>query len=285
MKVYRVVPDSFFMLNILKKFENDPRTFEDIYYKMGYISFGQNTKHSYNNIYRNLSDQERCGKYFFLFIEDAVWNGLVLLNSFHSIEQNYTFIILEYEIPDDLVLKHIGYGDYTRDIFKNYVMECFVTKNDITHNGLSYINISDEAKEKGLVCAFENSLSTIDEYAEAAYFENEFYKSFFNVDNLNEIIHEPNVLIKGLINSPFYEAYMNSQIIQTSFITGKLIYVNDFVDDYHQLIEKLESRDKRFDNVNDQNHFKQELMYYSEQDTEEAKERIKTLLKERYYMK
>lgn len=284
MKVYRAVPDSFFMLNILKKFENDQRTFEDVYYKMGYISFGQNTKHSYNNIYRNLSDQERCGKYFFLFIEDAVLNGLSILNSFHGIEQNYTFIILEYEIPDDLVLKHIGYGDYTRDCFQNYVMECFVTKNDMINNKMS-INISAEEKERGLVSAFENSLNAIDEYADAAYFENEFYKKFFNVNNLSKIIHEPNLLIKRLINSPFYETYINSQIIQSSFITGNSIYVNDFVDDYHQLIEKLEPIDNRFDNVNDQDYFKKELMYYSSQDTEEAKESIKTLLKERYYMK
>lgn len=285
MKVYRVVPDSFFMLDILKKFENDYRTFEDIYYKMGYISFGQNTKHSYNNIYKKLSNQERCGKYFFLFIEDAVWNGLSLLNSFHGIEKNHTFIILEYEIPDDLVLKHIGYGDYARDCFQNYVMECFVTKNDMINNKMSSINISTKEKENGLVYALENSLNAIDGYADAAYFENEFYKKFFNVDNLSEIIHEPNLLIKRLINIPFYKTYMNSQIFQTSFITGNLIYVNDFVDNYHQLIEKIEPRDKRFENVNDQVYFKKELMYYSSQDTEDAKESIKTLLKERYYMK
>lgn len=285
MKVYRTIPDSFYIQSI-NAIKNDKRIFEDVYYRMGYISFGQHANHSYNTIYKKLSDKERCGKYFFLFIDDAVRNGLSLLNSFHSIYHNNTFIILEYEVPDDLVLKHIGNGDYTSDAFKNYVMECFITKDDLDNGKSASIRISNEKKEKGLTSAFENSLKTIVDYADAAYFEYKFYQEFFNVDDLSKIIHKPNLLASRLIISPFYDAYMNtsSKIIQTSFITGKSIYVNDFVDDYHQLIDKLEPREKRFKDSNDQHHFKQELLYYSRQDTVEAKEKIKTLLKERSFM-
>lgn len=283
MKVYRTVPDSFYMKNISNG--NDKRIFEDIYYRMGYISFNQYIKHSYNNIYKKLSDQEKCGKYFFLFLEDAIWNGLSLLSSYHDIHDNTTFMVLEYEVPDDLVLKHIGYGDYTRDILPNKVMECFITKDDIDNNNSSSTNISTEEKENGLIRAFENSLKNMGDNVWNLYSQYVFYQEFFNVDDLSEIINNPNMLVEKLIDLPFYDAYMNksSQIIKTPFITGKLIYVN-YSDDYNQLVEKLEPRNKRFDNFNDQKQFKNRLLYYSSEDTEEAKEEIKTLLKERKYM-
>lgn len=91
--------------------------------------------------------------------------------------------------------------------------------------------------------------------------------------------------VKKLINSPLYNDYMNknNEIIKTPFITGKLTYVY-YSDDYDQLVEKLEPLNKRFNDFDDQYQFKNELLHYSSIDSDDAKEKVKKLLKERHYM-
>lgn len=285
MKLYRAVPNSFYMKDILKGTKNDRHIFEDVYYRMGYIPIRQHINHNYNTIYRKLNDQEKCGKYFFLFLEDAIWNGLSLLQSFHNIHGSITFIILEYEVPDDLVLKHIGNGSYTSDAFPNLIMECFITKDDIYGNKSSSINISNEEKENGLIKAFENGLKSIEGNKYELYSQYLFDQQFFNIDDLSEVINNPNMAVKKLINSPLYNDYMNknNEIIKTPFITGKLTYVY-YSDDYDQLVEKLEPLNKRFNDFDDQYQFKNELLHYSSIDSDDAKEKVKKLLKERHYM-
>ena len=282
MKVYRAIPDVFYTDNYLK--EDRKSTFEDIYYGMGYIPFNE-LHHSYNNIYKNLSSEEKkAGKYFFLFAEDAIWNGLFLLKSFHNAHLS-TFKVVEYDVPDELVLKHIGSGDYKKDAFENRCMECFLTKDDIEGEHILTTELSEEEKHLGIFNAFQNSLKSIVDYDHQVYFETEFYKDYFNCCDLSSLVNNADKLEKGLVNSPLYTKFMNSEIsiVKTPIITGKIFRVNEF-DDWSDLAKPFRSIGERFENYNDQERFKRQLIYFSGSDDQESKEKVKTLLKEKQYM-
>lgn len=283
MKVYRVMPDSFYLKNYLS---GNNTAFEDIFYKMGYISFREENKHSYNTIYKKLSsDEKKFGKYFFLFVDDALWHGLFLLKSFHCMRID-TFMIVEYEIPDELVLKHIGYGDYSKSAFKELVLECFVTKSDLEGLKISSLNLKKEEKEQALLNSFKSSLDTVIKYDEAAWDQLEFYKELFNAEELNQIVSDNDLLSKELLNSSLCDSFVNSdyEIIKTPFITSRIIYINRFVDKFNVVAEKLEPIGTRFENYEEKEFFKKQLLFYSDKDTAEAKEKMEVLLKSKGYM-
>lgn len=286
MKVYRAIPDTFYTENYLGNYlgEKKKSIFEDIYYSMGYTAFNE-LNHNYNTIHKNLSDDEKtAGKYFFLFAEDAIWNGMFLLKAFHEANL-HTFMIVEYDVLDELVLKHIGSGDYKKDVFENRCMECFLTKDDIEGSHIFTSEVSEEEKHSGIFNAFQNSLNSIISYDDATPFEEEFYRDYFNVDNLASLISDPEKLEKGLVNSPLYTEFMNLEIpiVKTPLITGKVFRVNEF-DEWDELAEPFELIGERFKDYSEQRRFKRQLIGLSSSDNPENKEKIKTLLKEKQYM-
>lgn len=283
MKVYRVMPDSFYVENYLN--ESKKTSFEDIYYKMGYVLFSDQTIHSYNSIYRKLSeDEKKHGKYFFLFIEDAISNGLFLLKAMHALNVN-TFLITEYDVEDDLVLKHVGYGDYSRGIFKHDCMECFITKEDMDGLNISSKIILPEERESEIFAAFDNSIKTIADYGDAAPWAFEFYKNYFGVDDLSTILEDKNELRQKLVNSALYDSFMNTEhnLIKSPFITGKTWRINEF-DNLKAIIQCEEPYGNRFTDSDEQYYFKKQLQNYSNLDGDEAKEKVKSLLKDKNYM-
>ena len=120
MKIYRVVPDSFATGERLNA--NDKVGSEDIYYKMGYTPFSEKIgRHNFNT----LNCENKQGKYFYLFAEDAIQEGSNLINVYHRLGVD-TFSVIEYDMPEDIIMKNIGYGDYTHDIMPLYLIESFI---------------------------------------------------------------------------------------------------------------------------------------------------------------
>ncbi len=60
-------------------------------------------------------------------------------------------MILEYDIPIDMIMKHIGYGDYTYDIMPLYLIETFIEKDDFDGTVISSDDIDEHEKQKHLI--------------------------------------------------------------------------------------------------------------------------------------
>ena len=153
MKIYRVVPNSFASGERLK---NEKVFSEGIYYSMGYTSIPRKTPHKFNNI----KCEDKIGKYFFLFLEDAVAVGNSLIKNFHRLNSS-TCTILEYDVPEELIFKHIGYDEYKSDIFPIYLAKTFIEKDDLGNNPLRSYDIADIEKEKYFLQAFERFLKLV----------------------------------------------------------------------------------------------------------------------------
>lgn len=287
MKVYRVMPDSFCLENCSS--QNSRSIFEDIYYKMGYVSFGENpVRHSYNTIFKKLSIEERnYGKYFFLFLEDALQKGEILLSAFHNIYPVNRFLIVEYDMPDDLVLKYLGSGDYSRSSYKDLVAECFIPKSDLENDSIPSLEILDDKKLYGLNRAFTDSLRGTSYTEGAAHFMAEYYKELYGVSDLQGLFNNLDVLRSNFAGNYIYDSYMRTQIstIKSPFITGKVIGIDTRIDNLGQVTESLEPWGKRFDSLREQEKFKNELIYYASQDTEVASSKARSLLKKKKYIK
>lgn len=102
MKIYRAVPDSF--VTGKKMNQHFLTGVEDIYYMSGYTSFlGKRGFHDFNNL---VIDQNKDGKYFYLFAEDAIEEASKLIRGFHRLSMD-TCSLLEYDVPEDMILKKL----------------------------------------------------------------------------------------------------------------------------------------------------------------------------------
>lgn len=286
MKIYRVMP--FDIQRYTRFTENGYINVEDIYYNAGYISFrNKDIHHTNNNIYREIPKEEyNDGKYFFLFIEDAITKGHIL-NRFHNTRYNH-FFIAEYNIPEDLILKYIGYGDYTFDIIKDYALECFIKKSDF----LGQIEKSNELDENFKIDALISSLNQLLINDLCFKFDNDFYTKLFKVEDLASVINNEEAIKRVLLNCSYYNSFLQTSVdlIKTPYITGKIIAVND-----RQLFREYKGRwnsseyFKQFgldaDFSEKQKDFKNDLLSYAGlYNKEKDSDKIKSLLKERKYI-
>ncbi len=223
MKVYRVIPDTFLVDSRIE--EIPPKATEGIFYKMGYTSLSSTVKHTTNTIYKDLN--QTIGKYFYLFFEDAVKIGYSFLNDYHYHFLN-TFLILEYDIPLEIILKHFGYGIYTST---KVLLETFIQKEDFgtkifTTKDLKY-NDKKETITKEFLISMENILEFGYDYSEEDF---EFYFNQLNILCFNEF--------KTFLQSEekietFLKDYMfnfnntiNRELIKSPFITNRVIRIN-----------------------------------------------------------
>lgn len=282
MKIYRVVPES---LATGKKINQHSLTgVEDIYYMAGYTSFlGKRGFHEFNNID---IDKNIDGKYFYLFAEDAIEEARKLLRGFHHLSLD-TCSILEYDIPIDIVLKNIGYGDYTEDIYPWYIVETFIEKDLFGNKTITTAELSDEEKLVYLENSLAETLRRIQEFGFSSFNDCLFYKKLFDTKDLNSVINNSKALAGAIQDSSFYQVFLEEQgeLIKSKYNTKKIVPVNsDYL--YHELGDYEEIKDyyKRIYNLNcdfsqDQRDFKDELLKAIK--NEKKDEEIKKLLKEK----
>lgn len=238
MKVYRVVPDCFLVRG--KKLDTSNKVYmEGIYYKMGYTTFSLEER-DYD--FNDLQCENKQGKYFFLFAEDAVRNGQSLYNSFHRIITDL-LLIEEYDIPEDIVMKNIGLGDYSRDIMSSFCIETFIEKENFGNQEISTDQIDEKEKLRFLVYAFKESLNRMKEYRYCLDVEDaiDYYSDVFKVDILSSTINDEQIE-KVLLNSEIYSTYLKQyrKLILSPLITKKIIPLN--LGFFHSVSGNLEEK-------------------------------------------
>ena len=280
MKIYRVIPDSFSTGERLSTTKHTG--LEDIYYKMGYTSFlGKRGFHQDNTLYKNIKED---GKYFFLFPEDAIIQGYSLLFGFHGLYLN-TFFVVEYDMPEEIVFKNIGCGDYGESFFSDWLIaETHIEKSDLGKI-LTTDKILNERKLETLVEVFNESLNLM------LNFEHHSYDDQVHYMHLCDSIDDREKLRKVLLDSSFYQAFINAkgELVKSPYITGKVIPVNNSyirfkLHGWENSTDYFEQKGIRFDMSKEQMEFKKEFKSYIVNSQKKDKEKAKSLLKERKYI-
>lgn len=297
MKVYRVVPNTFSTGERLDS-SRIPGG-EDIYYKLGYASFvGERGFHKHNNLFDE-SEQIEDGKYFFLFLEDAIKQGYYLLTMFHYLRDVGSFYILEYDFPEEVVLKHFGYGDYLdKNGCANPLFEVFIDKKDFSTGAKEVIgtqSLSSKLIQKTLFDSFGDVLKAAERIVAFAptefvlydnYFEKNYWQGFYDVVDNSEITKD--ILVNSRLFSEFLQ--LSGKLIKSPYLTGNIISVNleELMYKYSkwsEVAEYFKLLGWRFDVSKEQKEFKSELLRYSGYNSLGNKEpdEVRRLLKERHY--
>lgn len=282
MKVYRVIPDEFVTNRKLE--QKSLHGLEEIYYQAGYSSFlGKMGCHDFNNLAKDIKDE---GKYFFLFAEDAILEANDLIGGYHRLRMD-TCLVVEYDIPEDIILKIIGYGDYTSGLSPWYLIESYVEKGDFGNSIITTDEISIEEKNDFLIKALNESLKRILECK--SYADMEEYVEYFGWKKLSSIIDNEIEIEKVLKQSYFYHFFINErrQLIHSPYITGKVVpvnmrFLNSKFHNYSQIENYYQNMGIVCDFSESQEQCKKELLYYLNQDNQN-KEKVKELLNQIKY--
>ena len=290
MKLYRVLANNFLSKQRLD--EVNPTGLEGLYYTMGYTYFrGEGSLHAYNNIYKTITE---AGKYFFLFFEDALKYGTGLLNGLHNLFNIQSFTIVEYDIPIEIILKNIGYGDYTNSIIKEYAIETYINQSDIGVNKLNTADISAEQKKAAILNFFNETLKQLNFFQEYSLYDYRYYLGQ-SEEELWKVLENPELIERKVIESPLFKSILsdNRILVESPFITGTCLQINQrYYNERFMVFESPEKIKDYFSRRNiccdfskEQQSFKDELLYYAGlNDNQKNPEEIKRLLKERKYI-
>ena len=202
MKVYRVAPDIFDKLRI------DSRANEAVFNKGGYAYYTwigevKNYKEE-NSIYGGLKEESL---YFYLFPEDAIKCGPSFMYSKMA-------RLIEYDIPEELVVANAGFGVYDPDDIALETAVAYSKLGDIEI--AAYDGISDEEKEKMLLDCYQDS--------------RDLQKHFYGIDmpdDREDIIksHSFTHAVSVLRTCGF------ANVVKTDFLTGNMWgFVSDMKD-------------------------------------------------------
>lgn len=284
MKIYRTIPDSFAKFaNRNLPNPNDRIALENLYYRMKYVYFARNKQECHD--FNNLNCENKIGKYFYLFPEDAILEGKKLLINYHRIINN-AYLVVEYDLPEDIIFKNIGYGDYTNDIFSNYLMETFIEEHDFGDIVLSSNQIEQEIKDKGFIEAFDFFLERLQEDEMSMEDEIDFYQKYLGSSRL---FTNRNELLDKLVKSKLYTNFIEQEceLVSTPYITNKIIPItSDFISrmrSFEKIAEYYQNLGIDCNFSKEQKDFKNELIYLTGK-TPRDTEKVKKLLKEKKYI-
>ena len=185
MKLYRVAIDYFTTQPYLESFSNKKYLFESIYYNIGYIPFRSSNmaKPSYLGYNSIRSEINGDGKYFFVFPFDAYKyaNEVVYAQTPYVTP---TARILEYDIPLDVALNHLGYGVYSNN---NDVVETFVEKKQLGDRFIPSYNFDKSTKREYMTSHILEVADFVKKYKE--YSESEISevlkRAVYSIENDN----------------------------------------------------------------------------------------------------
>lgn len=240
MKIYRAIPESFLTK---RKYENNYYGLENVYNENGYVSFSDNDNHVYNDYYATLDSAERkSGRYFFLFPEEAITKGFELLSSYHNFIFPY-FLISEYDIPIDTIIKHIGTGRYGENEEINKCLECYIEKDDFTGDKFNTLNLSKEERLNFFVNSINNVTKRILDYPEEIR-DSKAIDSFIEKmgGNLDKIVDNKEKIKEIILNNySVSDNKVDRELIKTDYLTSKIIPVNiEYLDYYLGSFENIE---------------------------------------------
>lgn len=279
MKLYRMVPNCFLTNDEsggIKRINT-----EDMYYKMGYVSFSDRPKkHSYNSLDCN----HLQGKYFYLFPEDAILHGKRLMSGYHRLNSDI-WTILEYDVPIDIIMKHLGYGNYTDSIYPLLLIESFIEKNDLGEEASISNTIDQNNLLKFFTNTFVESLDILKEYENYSLRDIKLCQNEFS--NVDFSVAMDERLIKNLLlNSDFYNRFSKQgyTLVASDYITGKMLVVNNLL--FYKIgtrvktLEYYKNLGLKCDYSKEHQEYKNELLSLIKE-SDQDKEAIKKLLKEK----
>lgn len=283
MKIYRVVPNGFLTGRRLET--TDKVATEAVYYEMGYTPFSGNPG---NHDFNSLDCDNLQGKYFYLFAEDAILEGNKLMINYHRLRSDICSM-LEYDVPIDIIMKHIGYGDYTTDIFPLHLIESFIEKDDLGNNVTHSHEMDKNEKLKYLFAFFKQSLNTINEYGINSWDDLEYYEDLFGTTDFLSITDEE--IKQALLNSEFYSTFLNQQreLVSSPYITGRVLPVNpeflsyELKGNYDKIKEYYQNLGVRYEFSEEHREFKKELLNTINQGNQDQG-KIKSLLESKKYI-
>lgn len=265
MKVYRVIPNSFVNGTNQKNFGiycNDFLGAEDIYYKLGYISF-VNKVGVANNEWTN--DESKHGKYFFLFLEDAIFEALLFMQHHHGLEGN-AYNIVVYDVPIDIILDNIRRG-----LYSVYRTQSFIPMKFFNNP----INCNELTQEEKLSTCIDLFKKTITSEEKTGFGEKTFRLYALNLGMsrletekyLLNLIEDEEQLKDVIIKSPLFNqlSLNNANLYNNDFNSHIMFPFNEFL------------KRKNFDtytgewNININNYLKDVDVFY-EYDMEYLKE-------------
>ena len=240
MKVYRVIPESFLTIS---RWNNNKLGLENVFNENGYVTFDYTNNHEYNNYYANLKDK-KVGKYFFLFAEDAIAYGYGLLSTYHQFFFPY-FLVSEYDIPVETIIKHIGTGKYESD----EILECFVEKDDFDGTPYNANSFTTEERVDFFVNSINNTLERIlelpKELRDSKAIEVFINRIGGNIDidgNIDNVADYQNKIRETIReNKPASYSNIERELVKTDYLTKKIFSVNmDYLDFYLKNFENVE---------------------------------------------
>ena len=106
---------------------------------------------------------------------------------------------MEYDVPEDVITKNIGFGDYTKDTWSTtprIFLEAFVEKNDFGKNIVNSDEVSENEKRINLLNSFKETLNRIRIEEYLAFDDIEYYD-----ENDADISYSAEDMIKKLSGS------------------------------------------------------------------------------------
>ena len=194
MKLYRVAPDIFDEMRI------DNRSSEAVFNKGGY-AFYQWIGHvkdynGENSIYMGLREESL---YFYLFPEDAIKYGSKLFYSDMA-------KLIEYDIPEELVIANAGVGIYGSDD-DGIAVETAVAYSKLGDKEIDTHDISDDEREKLLLDCYQDSRDL-----QKHFYGKDMPKDREDIIKSHSFIHATNLLrCCGLYN-----------VAKSKFLTGNM---------------------------------------------------------------
>lgn len=278
MRVYRLIPNSFVNGTNQENFGiycNDFLGAEDIYFEQGFVSFSKKIGVEDNEW---TDDKSKHGKYFFLFLEDALQESTNFMQNRQGFVGNAYNIVI-YDIPIEIILDNIE-GIWYSDLRIQSFVPIKHFGNQINSNVLSNDDILNTCVE-----LFKKTIQRESQSHILGYETFKYYGLSLEMDDSDEcenyllnLIEDEEKLRSVIANSPLYKQIILNEVTLYSpiFNTSVMFPVNGY-------LKRKNNQDYSID-VN--NYLKDVGIYWYKYDMDylkETKREITKLLKEDYW--
>ena len=195
MKLYRVLPDILYN-------SRESRGSETIFNQGGYAMYDlrvyKNNYNGENSIYKGLKE---ASMYFYLFPEDAIKFGT-------QIFYGNAFRLVEYDIPEELIIENAGIGIYGSDCFGigPIAAETAVAYSKLGDKVICPGDLDEETKRKMILDSYKETIS--------------LQKFFFD----NDILSDLDEYVESYEYRDAYRHIRDNKIslVKSPFLTGNM---------------------------------------------------------------
>lgn len=222
MKLYRLVQNPITTMNPWYA-DKSNFNYESLYYSLGYVSFTGEKNNGYAHKYSKPIEGE--GKYFYMFLEDAL-DYLPL-----SLFFNDCYKVVEYDIPEEIVYDIIGVGEYGYSSpldkeFEDPKAETYIKKNSFGDVKKASSVISEEEKIRAYIKDYRLTVNALQVLLDLKGEKPKVLTDldYDSIDSISDKVLIEYLLEKDKIINSFLQN--DSDVIKTEFITGRSVIVH-----------------------------------------------------------